>query len=143
MSLRLHQIVLYSREKEKLSAFLSGLLEGRPERFDKAIHIQYTSFTFIIVDRENGQENGPHTSTSLHFSVSNRIKLDDFYQRSQFLHYRLNCLQKISPITQEERRDNGRHHLRYFFEIKDFDGRLWELSYFEKGRERERPEIYP
>lgn len=120
MELRLRQIVLYSNNISKLSAFLSDLLDLEVIPKANGVYLENDYFCFLIKDvKKTNKKNLTNTVIDLH--VSSLSELYALIKKIEFIQYRLEMSENQSiEVLQDD-------NLAYF-EASDPDLRVWRFS---------------
>lgn len=128
---RLGQIVLFSKDKQKLASFLCDLFELEMEIHSDSISLAHEHINFLIIERPRLAECG--SSTLIDFYVNDFEELEELNNKIEFLNYRLESAGESQELLQQmkkpEIKDLG--EVKFFF-MTDPDGRRWKVSTFFK-----------
>ena len=123
------QIILFSKDKQLLSRFLSDLFDLTPVADDEAIRVLGSNLSFLILEREKLAFTG--SSNIIDFFVDSEQELLAMHKKVEFIYYRYSISEKLSdsePATPSIKESlEGK-----FFFITDPDKRRWKISFFPK-----------
>lgn len=124
---RLGQIVLFSKDQQRLASFLCDLFELEMEINSDSISLSNGEISFLIIERPRLAECG--SSTLVDFYVDTFEELQELNSKIEFLSYRLQSSgeseELISAMKKPEIKDLG--DVKFFF-MTDPDGRRWKVS---------------
>ena len=121
MSLEFNRTILYSKNKEELSVYLSELLDASLNKKTEGIEIKKEDFSLMIYDRNSKKSNYKST---FHFSLSSQDELKEMLKKIQFIWFRRGKNENAPEIL--EKNEKGKHHS--FFKTRDIDGNNWIFS---------------
>ena len=124
---RLGQIVLFSKDKQRLASFLCDLFELEMEINSDSISLSNGEISFLVIERPRLAECG--SSTLIDFYVDSYDELVELNNKIEFLTYRLQSSGESEELLQTmkkpEIKDLG--EVKFFF-MTDPDGRRWKVS---------------
>ena len=124
---RLGQIVLFSKDKQRLASFLCDLFEMEMDINADSISLGDGEISFLIIERPRLAECG--SSTLVDFYVDSEDDLNELNSKIEFLTYRLQSSgeseELIQSMKKPEIKDLG--EVKFFF-MTDPDGRRWKIS---------------
>ena len=123
MSLKFNHTVIYSKNKEKLSSYLSELLEASIHRIEEEIEIRTKDFHLVICDESDESGIRDDFKSAFHFHISSKKELDEMLKKVQFIRFRQGRNNELPTI--EEKIMHGK--IRYFFKLQE-DGHEWFFS---------------
>ena len=120
MSVSIGQIIIDSANKEKLSNFLSSLIDLEIFPNGEEVILYSDNIRFSIVDRNGDRSHSNSMKVDLH--LGDELTLEEVKQRFEFLNYR-DSIGKL--VDQGDIKDCQTHA---FMEFVDFEGRSWRLT---------------
>ena len=121
MSLEFTHVILYSKNKDRLSIYISELLDASITKKEEGIEIKKNNFSIMVCNIEKIKNN---FKTTFHFSLDTKDELREMWKKVQFLWFRLGERNKIPIIMEERKKDK----IRFFFKAEDIDGNYWIFS---------------
>jgi len=128
MSITVGQIALYSKDIQKISTFLSDLLETEIQPAGEGVRLIHQSFTIVVIDGSQDEAKRAPNLTVVDFSVDSLQELEDLRQKYLFFRYRddAGLTDESSPEFSCDVKSIGPIH---YFVVVDPDGRKWKFSY--------------
>jgi len=126
MSMKLGQIVLFTRQREALVNFLTELLEVEVREIGEGLELKNSSVRFLVIEADKSQLLSTNGDMILDFFFDTRPELETFLQKSEF------CLYRQGPTNDHIKRPtiNYSEGVFYFY-LRDPDGRRWSFSFRE------------
>ncbi len=127
MSISVGQIALYSKDIQKISSFLSDLLETEIMPAGDAVRLVHQNFTIVVIDGSLDKTTRAPNLTVVDFFVSSLQELEDLRQKYLFFRYRDDA--GLKDAGQEFSCEVKSYGPIHFFVVIDPDGRKWKFSF--------------
>ncbi len=124
--MKVGQIILFTKDKNMLSRFLSDLFDLEPEVDQDAIRVKGSNISFLVIERDKLAQSG--SSNIIDFFVDSFEELEAMHKKVEFIYYRYQISEIDEsfqiPIIPEIKNSP---EMSFFF-ITDPDKRRWKVS---------------
>jgi hypothetical protein len=121
--MKLGRIILYSKDKNSLSLFLSDIFDMEIVNGEDEIILQSDIFTILILDsKSKAKKAQKNKETIIDISLDNSYELHSYIKRYEFLKYRQGTDESKQAIEIQSLSK------WQYFDMEDPDGRLWRFS---------------
>ncbi|MCP4913251.1 MAG: hypothetical protein GY909_09030 [Oligoflexia bacterium] len=124
MSLKLGNIVLFSRSPKTLGSFLSDIFDSECITLeDQSFYVdsEVASFKILPSSSEQMFAQGGERDFLIEIESSSLEELEDFLHKIQFLKFRHGHTEEQGKVELSKEKNN------YFFYVRDPDGRRWKF----------------
>jgi hypothetical protein len=126
MAMKLGQVVLFSRARDRLVNFLTELFDLELQDVSDGLMLKNQFTQFLVVEADKSQLLATNGDMILDFFVDSREELETFLQKAEF------CFYRQGPNNDHIKRPtiNYAEGIFYFY-LRDPDGRRWSFSFRE------------